>query len=168
MRGVVISVLVAAALGSPPFQGVALADEAFVCEGGRVAYVRFGELEAMKRKDPCIAAYFGAVVESEQATASEAVTDVRPEQTAGGALPVIRTAGSRPATGARTIAAPVLKDMPRLATPPPSAPVRKVASSSPATRAPAPLPVAHPETDFRNVRILNAGPGESAIFRHAR
>lgn len=166
MRGVVISVLVAVVLGSPLFQGTAWADEGFVCEGGRVAYVRFGELEAMKRKDPCIAAYFGAVVESDAAMTSETGADARQEQLVGRALPVIRTAGTRPAIGARTSAVPVLKEMPRLATP--SASVKKVASNTPAARASAPPPVAHPETDFRNVRILNAGPGESTIFRHAR
>ena len=36
----------------------ARADEAYVCEGGRIAYVKPGELENKKRTDPCVARYF--------------------------------------------------------------------------------------------------------------
>lgn len=171
MRGVIISVLATAvALGSPPFLGGAYADEAYVCEGGRVAYVRFGELEAMKRKDPCVAAYYGdASLSSGSDQAVDTGPDARAGQTQDGELPVVRTAGSRPvATGTRPNAVPASKEMPRIATPPAPVAVRRVATSAPVARAPAPLPVAHPETDFRNVRILNAAPGESSIFRHAR
>ena len=68
MRGVLIAVLGALAFVPACSSGIgigaALADEAYVCEGGRVAYVRFGELEAMKRKDPCVAAYYGAVADA--------------------------------------------------------------------------------------------------------
>lgn len=170
MRGVIISVLAAVALGSPPFHGAAYADEAYVCEGGRVAYVRFGELEAMKRKDPCVAAYYGdASSSSGSDQAADAGPDARAGQTHEGELPVVRTAGSRPvAGGAPPNAVPASKEMPRIATPPAPVAARRVATSAPVARAPAPLPVAHPETDFRNVRILNAAPGESSIFRHAR
>lgn len=169
MKGVLISVLVAAGLVSPPFHGSAVADEAYVCEGGRIAYVRFGELEVMKRKDPCIAAYYGEPSERAPDMADVvAAGDHRIDKTDDDALPVVRTAGSRLPATARSSAAPVLKDLPRLATPPSSAAAPKLAAAKPATRASAPPPVAHPETDFRNVRILNAGPGEAAIFRHAR
>lgn len=34
------------------------ADEVYFCEGGRMVTVRFGELEQLKRTDPCIAAHF--------------------------------------------------------------------------------------------------------------
>jgi hypothetical protein len=36
----------------------ARADEAYVCDAGRIAYVRPGELEMKKLQDPCIAKYF--------------------------------------------------------------------------------------------------------------
>jgi hypothetical protein len=36
----------------------ARADEAFVCEGGRIVYVKPGQLETVKQADPCVARYF--------------------------------------------------------------------------------------------------------------
>ncbi len=172
MRGTLISVLVAAGLVIPPLQNAAVADEAYVCEGGRVAYVRFGQLEAMKRKDPCIAAYYGEVPASAPEAAGDEAAMPRAELSADDSRPVIRTTGSRQPVSARANPVPVLKELPRLATPPATPPAaKKIAASTPAprtARASAPPPVAHPETDFRNIRILNAGPGESAIFRHAR
>lgn len=44
------------------FVELAKADEAYVCEGGRIAYVKLGQLERMKREDPCIASYYGGTV----------------------------------------------------------------------------------------------------------
>lgn len=171
MRGVLISVLVAMTLGLSPYNGGAIADEAYVCDGGRVAYVRFGELEAMKRKDPCIAAYYGA--------ADGAVADGTPQDAdraidrvdAPGPLPVVRTAGTKGVVATRKVAAPTLEALPQMAAPPRQAQLRKVASSGAAggvaERVVAP-PLAHPETDFRNVRVINAAPGESTVFRHLR
>jgi hypothetical protein len=37
----------------------ARADEAYVCEGGRIVDVKLGELERLKREDACIAQYYG-------------------------------------------------------------------------------------------------------------
>lgn len=177
MRGVLISVMVAVTLGVTPYTGGAVADEAYVCEGGRVAYVRFGELEAMKRKDPCIAAYYGAGAgagaDDEAAGSepgdSEPVRDDAAE--APGALSVVRTAGTSGSVAARPNAGPVLKVQPRLVAPQRQIGPRLVAASGPtggvAQRAVAP-PVAHPETDFRNVRVINAPRGENAVFRHVR
>jgi hypothetical protein len=34
------------------------ADEVYLCDGGRLVYVKFGELEKLKRTDACIAGYF--------------------------------------------------------------------------------------------------------------
>ncbi len=173
MRGVLISVLVAVTLGVSPYTGGAFADEAYVCEGGRVAYVRFGELEAMKRKDPCIAAYYGAGADDGAAGLepgdAEPVLDEAAE--APGTLPLVRTAGTNASVAARPNAGPVLKVQPRLVAPQRQIGPRLVAASGPtsgvAQRAVAP-PMAHPETDFRNVRVINAPPGENAVFRHVR
>ena len=72
--------------------------------------------------------------------------------------------------GEQAPSAPVLKQGPRLASKK-VVPPHKVVSSGTVgrviERAVAP-PVAHPETDFRNVRILNAAPGEGTIYRHLR
>jgi hypothetical protein len=51
----------------------AKADEAYVCDGGRIVYVKFGELERMKRHDPCIAAYYGMTVAGSAAPAGDIV-----------------------------------------------------------------------------------------------
>lgn len=173
MRSALISILVVLASAGSPFGGTASADEAYVCEGGRVAYVRFGQLEAMKRKDPCIAAYYGGTPEEVSDETDDSVADAGAGSTQDAGLPVVRTAGSRVQAGPRAAPAavqkmPVLKESPRLAVPPATAASRKVAARQAPPRAPAPLPVAHPDTDFRNVRVLNAGVGESAIFKHAR
>ncbi len=55
IRGCMAAVM-ALALGA--WAERARADEAFVCEDGRVVNVRRGELEVMKRKEPCIMRYF--------------------------------------------------------------------------------------------------------------
>lgn len=51
--------LLVAAIGAPVS---AFADEAYVCEGGRIVYVAFGDLERLKRTDACIAAHYGLQV----------------------------------------------------------------------------------------------------------
>lgn len=169
MRAVSKSVLggvlaLCASAASQPAQ----ADEAYVCEGGRVAYVRFGQLEAMKRKDPCVAAYYGVTSDGRGDIPPAAVVDTD-MRNGGDEVPrVIRTTG----TATRTVSAPVLSVAPRAAAPgarPLAAPRRTAAASGAGTvgRVVAP-PVAHPDTDFRNVRILNAAPGDSGVFRHAR
>lgn len=42
----------------------ARADEAYVCDQGRVVYVKPGELEIKKQQDPCIARYFDNIPSS--------------------------------------------------------------------------------------------------------
>lgn len=51
-------VIAAVALAAGAMAETARADEAFICDGGRVAYVKPGELEQKKLQDPCIAKYF--------------------------------------------------------------------------------------------------------------
>lgn len=52
----------------------AKADEAYVCEGGRIVYVKMGQLERLKREDSCIAGYYGLTVDGAAATAQSGQT----------------------------------------------------------------------------------------------
>lgn len=39
------------------------AEQAFLCEGGRIVYGRGAEVEQLKLTDPCVAGYFGITLE---------------------------------------------------------------------------------------------------------
>ncbi len=54
-------IIAAVALAAGAWVEAARADEAYICERGRVVYVKPGELETMKLQDPCVAGYFGHV-----------------------------------------------------------------------------------------------------------
>lgn len=54
------------------FVEAARADEAYVCEGGRIVYVKMGQLERLKREDPCIAQYYGLPAPGASTTQSAA------------------------------------------------------------------------------------------------
>ena len=129
----------------------ARADEAYVCDAGRIVYVKPGELEALKRTDTCIAGYYGLTVaapakpdtgkpeSAKKATAkTPAVSPVPP----GGAAKGLQI--EREARAAAAKYTPVA-----------------VAVSKPMA-----TPVAAAPSDFRNVFILNASPGAERVFRH--
>lgn len=153
------------------------ADEAFVCEGGRIVQVRTGQLERMKRTDPCVAAYYGIRLET-----------ARPPQPAA----VRAEAGSAPSE------APLPVRHPRAAAPPaaaavltPALPAQRAmnAAAGPSAadivvsprvervvfqhQAPAPAfaaagAPASPTVDFRRVPVINAAPGTDAVYHHTR
>lgn len=52
----------AVALAAGFFVETARAAEAYVCDGGRLVYVKAGDLERMKQTDACIAGYYGLTV----------------------------------------------------------------------------------------------------------
>lgn len=126
------------------------ADEAYLCEGGRIVKVAPGQLEDLKRTDACIAAYHGLTIE---------------------AAP--RNRDSRLETGAL---APPTANPASVARPAPASAAKRTArapAAAPAMREPAPAPRAAPPratdgTDYRNVVLLNAAPGSNAVFRHER
>ncbi|MEQ1716849.1 MAG: hypothetical protein ABL907_12820 [Hyphomicrobium sp.] len=122
----------------------ALADEAYLCGPNTVVYVSADDLEARKRTDPCIAAYFGLKVEG-GASAAHAAVKSAPEA----------TASQRPAK-------PV--SLKRLESPEIAERVTKTKERSAALEP----PVASPGTDFRNVRVLNAASGDGRWFKHLR
>ena len=51
-------IIAAMTLAAGAWAESARGDEAYVCDAGRVVYVKPGELEVKKLKDPCIARYF--------------------------------------------------------------------------------------------------------------
>lgn len=116
----------------------ARADEAFLCEGGRIVKVPAGRLEAMKQTDPCIASHFGKTLKTEARLETGALA---PQQI----LPT------------HLLPAPVVVEGYR--------PRRAMRRDSKGT---APLPRTAEGTDFRNVVLLNPEPGQPAIFRHER
>lgn len=152
--------------------GSAKADDAYVCDSGRIVYVKLGSLEQMKRTDPCIAAHYGIELNPAKTLAEPAAdvaeieTVVEPQRRQDDDVPamaLVRT-GSEPRhakIGARIH--PDAKKHKGQGTVQLVGTVGRIVERAP----PAP-PLAHPETDFRNVRVLNAQPGDSALYRHLR
>jgi len=142
--------------------GSAGADDAYVCEGGRIAYVNQGDLERVGRQDPCIAAYIAR--RSGAAPASPAIEAARAALQLDGQAPPVPT--RRPSG---SVAAAIASMLPPVPT---ASPVAKVVAAAFAPAAPSPSSQAQDEgtttVDFRHVRILNAQPGEPTVFYHAR
>jgi hypothetical protein len=134
----------------------ARADEAYVCEGGKLIYVAFRDLERMKRENACVAAYYGLAAEpgaalpaapaEPQAGKGEPRAPVAQASSTGRVTPGIAIR-RRPAPASETTA-------------------RQVAPSVLPTRALPPPSPSDPPADYRNVRILNAEPGAATIHRH--
>ncbi|MEQ1614829.1 MAG: hypothetical protein ABL904_18940 [Hyphomicrobiaceae bacterium] len=143
MRIVKGCIVAALALAAGAWVEAARADEAYICDAGRVVYVKPGELEIKKLQDPCIAKYF--------------------EGTPTATKSVVATAPS-----ASTAATPTAVQVP-----PKNGVDRPVPLASGDFRPaplvsgdfrPAPLV----SGDFRNVRIINASPGSDGWFVHRR
>lgn len=137
---------VAFAMSSLTGAPVARADEAYVCDAGRVVYVKPGELEAMKRWDPCIAGYYGLTV-SQPASGSSAGAIGAPTVEFKTLDMSSDISGGKQASGSK-----------------PSA--LRMAQAGPIVvhhRAP---PAAAPGTDFRNVRLINGGHDSDGWYRH--
>lgn len=124
----------------------ARADEAYLCADGRVVYVALGTLEAMKRTDACVAAYYGLAVEA-----------ATPASGAGSAAPAVRSSPRNEAAPTPPVLRPLDdSDTPRRA----PRPGREAAARL--------APVAAPDTDYRRVKVINAAAGDGAWFHHAR
>jgi len=136
----------------------ARAAEAFLCEGGKIVYVKIAELEKMKRIHPCIAGYFGLSVDKDgtdldREAPTKAQTAVQPSETASSASSVEKSPPGIP------VALRPLRD-PELSHRGEKARTRVASSPEP--------PRASEGTDYRNVTLLNAGSASEAIFRHER
>ncbi len=149
----------------------ARADEAYVCDGGRIVTVRVGELEAMKRKDPCIAAYYGMKADSSYAppsvaAASAPVAVVEPPLPARRPSPVMPASTALPQQAAQPHPVAYSSD---IVTAPRVVPVAfRYAAPRRAGNIETPQAAAAAPVDFRNIPIINAVPGEPAVFHHAR
>ncbi len=130
------------------------ADEAYLCEDGRIVKVPLGKLEEMKRTDACIAAYYGLTPDA--APQRIETGTIAPPPAPAATAPAQQAAVPSPAPGPRPGASPAPRTTARKA----PLPVR-------ASEPPAP-PRAAAGTDYRNVVLLNAGPGEPVTFRHER
>ena len=176
--GAVIAAMLALALP-------ALADESYVCEGGRIVTVGFGELEKVARTDPCIARYLAnrPSVMSPQAAAMEAANEVDmplPARKPAAALAntsanavSANAAASASAPDAATRHAPAEVIVHYEAPPTGESEVLRPRVEQIAFRR-APHHFYSNEAlpqgpvDFRNVPILNATEGEPGIFHHTR
>lgn len=157
MRCVLLAPIVVA-VALIPARPVA-AEEIYVCDGGRLVYVKPGELETLKKTDACIAGYFGQ-------TAAPAAEGTKPADSAptlrgtadfsDEALAPQDTAHSQPVPGGRRpsgrLAAAENLRLPRLE-----------GETAVASRG-----VSIPGEGYREVQILNAKEGEATIYRHER
>lgn len=119
------------------------ADEAYVCDAGRVVYVRPGELEAMKRSDPCIAGYYGITLAPPAAVPAAGAVSAPPVELKTLADPENQASLEQPSNV-------------RVA----------LAGAGEITHRAA--PTAAPGTDFRNVRLINGGADSNGWYRHTQ
>jgi hypothetical protein len=118
--------------------GWALADDAYVCDGGRLVYARPETLEKLKQTDPCVAGYFKFQARPDDAPAAQAQTPPAPAPSRGtGDGERVRPSGGTSASAAGR-AATLVK-----------------------------TPEASVGTDYRNVHVINAT-GDGTIYRHER
>jgi len=115
------------------------ADEAYLCEDGRIVKVALGKLEDLKRTDACIAAYYGLKIKpaSRLETGAIAPTVNDPAIPAAASPHPVTPVAAKPRARSETL----------------------LRSSSQPLRAAT-------GTDYRNVVVLNAAPGAPAVFRH--
>jgi hypothetical protein len=129
--------------------GPAKAAEVFVCEGGRLVRVKPGELERLKRTDPCIARYFGLSIggpETERPEAAPAEAEPFTPQPRSGRQPRDGGPMTPIAHGSEEDRGETVGR------------VIEAAAEPKETRRPK-LP-----SDHRNVLLLNAEPGASPYF----
>ena len=127
----------------------ARADEAYLCGPDTVVYVSAVELEHKKKTDKCIAAYYGLTVA--QDASGQSGMPVEPAKSAPA------KANARPIIELKSLSEPE------------SEPEHSVRSRAKFERSASLMPPsAAPGTDFRNVRIINAGSGDGQWFKHDR
>lgn len=145
----------------------ARADEAYLCEAGRVVYVPFGKLDEMKRTDPCIAGYYGLTVEQKASPAASSATPATaPAATADAPVTAPETAAPPPSTGQRALSS--------LLAPNATLRLRPVRDADLRPKGPVgPLRLAGPPraaegTDYRNIPVLNADGAAPQVYLHQR
>lgn len=127
---------------------VAFAADAYVCGPDKLVYVEIKDLERMKRSDACIAAYYGLKIEPERAQVeTKAVTDQEPK------FSEPLKANTLPVKFKPIVQDDIVYDGRR-------------ADLNPAQLTQSPLPSAN--TDYRNVRVINAASEDQSWYRHQR
>lgn len=121
-----VGLFVLAGLATAAPGGSALADDAYVCDGGRLVYARPETLEKLKQSDPCVAGYFKFQTSPSDAPPAHAQTpSPAPSRGIGEGQRV------RPSVG-------------------------KSASAVDGAATPLKAPGASVGTDYRNVHVINA------------
>ncbi|MBL8565416.1 MAG: hypothetical protein JNM89_06860 [Hyphomicrobiaceae bacterium] len=188
-RMVSAALLIAAALTIQGRQ--ARAEEAYVCEDGRVVQVRIGELDRLKRTDPCIAAYHKMKVEPAGAPPATplAARGIKTRGTGSAIVPAAPSTQVQTASVNKPLAPPPAHnpEFESAAEVAVEAPLARVAAraeiiTSPRVekivfrhQAPARAGTIGPVSivpagavDYRHVPIINAAPGSDAIYVHTR
>ena len=153
----------AIAAGNTLFASSASADDAYVCDGGRLVYARPETLEKLKQTDPCVQAYYATTPPSPGASLAPTVASTLPSGTS--IAPPSATANN-PAANPKS-KQPAVKLAPLKGT-------RDAEVRTPRTKpaldkaAQAKAPESAPGTDFRNVRVINAPSSAQAVFHHDR
>ncbi|PPC88283.1 MAG: hypothetical protein CTY31_11415 [Hyphomicrobium sp.] len=125
---------------------IAFAADAYVCGPDKLVYVEIKDLERMKRSDACIAAYYGLKIEPERAEVkTKAIIENEPK------LKEPLKTNSSPIKFKPIVQDDIVKDGRR-------------ADLNPAQLTQSPLPSAN--TDYRNVRIINAVSEDQTWYRH--
>lgn len=131
--------------------GPAHAADAYLCGPDQIVYVEVAELEHKKRTDPCIAAYYGLKIDS--------------PETAHLSKPVAVTSPASAKSDVAGLASKSPTSLRKLADVDLAAPAIRAVGRQAALNL---APFASPNTDYRNVRILNAATAEDAWYRHTR
>ncbi len=161
---VAFAVAAVAAMSLLPIN-MAIADEAFVCGDGSVVNVKSGDLEIVKRTNPCVARYFGLDVSTNSSETAKAIALGATALLRGDgntALPLPSRNPNRPDLAQTAGTAGSVASAART---PITQPTSQIETGSTRRSAASLDDLA---TDYRNVRILNAQPGAAAWFRHNR
>ena len=122
------------------------AADAYICGPDKLVYVAVEDLERMKRTDECIAAYYGLKIEAK-------TTQLRTADTASSTVrPVVQTK-TTPVALKPVVQDETVHDRHKTI-------VTSVLAARPA--------MAAPDTDFRNVRVINATSENDTWYRHQR
>ncbi len=159
------------------------ADETYVCEDGRTVTVRFGELAKLAKTEPCIARYLSARPSGLVLPASSApLASADPQPTALGDVPLpvrkppILKVQIAPELGPSHPATEIIVHREA----PPSAAaatgdnghfgprVEQVVFRHASHHFYSDQPLPKRPADYRRVPIINAAPGEPAVFYHTR
>lgn len=125
----------------------AKADQSFVCKDGSVVTVAPEQLAEMKRINACVAGYYGKTIAPKKVPKVEN-----------------KSAKSRAGKAKARVKLRATKQVKRTRSNKNSHAQLMIS----AHRSRGSAPVAAVNTDYRNVRILNAKPGDPAVFKHRR